>query len=408
MRKFWVQLVICVVLFIFTLTSISYAEVQGIGDVTFLELKADMIIETSKVTGNKWTLPYVSAHSAVLLDAQTGDVLYDREAKKQRPPASTTKILTAIVALEMAGLDEMSIVSEKADKVGEASLYLNKGNKIKLGELIEGALIRSGNDACVAIAEQTAGSLDEFIRLMNLKAVSLGACNSNFVNPHGLPDKDHYTTAYDLAIIARYAMTNPVFSKIVGQKISSIDFEQPLKSQIAKNTNKLLWNYPFADGIKTGTTNAAGKCLVASASKEGRRLICVLLNAPDRFGDAQRLLEWGFNYTEIVAMGKKGDFITNCPGYGSSIPIILGEDVFFCVEKVKKDDLRVQVEFIRGIYPPIKAGDVLGNYSILIGDKVLKKASLKSQFDYVGSPINFSGTLNLFVERVLDLWEKKG
>jgi D-alanyl-D-alanine carboxypeptidase (penicillin-binding protein 5/6) len=243
---------------------------------------------------------------------------------------------------------------------------------------------------------------------MNLKAVSLGARNSNFVNPHGLPDKDHYTTAYDLAIIARYAMANPVFSKIVAQKISTIDFEQPQKSQIAKNTNKLLWNYSFADGIKTGTTNAAGKCLVASASKEGRRLICVTLNAPDRFGDAKRLLEWGFNHTEIVTMGKKGDLITSYPGYGTNIPIILGGDVLFCVEKDKKEDLRVQSEFIRGIYPPIKAGDVLGNYNILIGDKVLKKVSLKSQLDYVGSLINYSGTLDLIVEHVLDLWEKKG
>ncbi len=412
MKKVWTRLIICVVLFIFILTSFSYADVtfsfEEIEETTFLEIKEDMIIETSKVTGNKWTLPYVSAHSAVLLDAQTGDILYDREAEKQRPPASTTKILTAILALEMAGLDETSIVSEKADKVGESSLYLNKGNKIKLGELIEGALIRSGNDACVAIAEQTAGSLDEFIRLMNLKAVSLGARNSNFVNPHGLPDKDHYTTAYDLAIIARYAMANPVFSKIVAQKISTIDFEQPQKSQIAKNTNKLLWNYSFADGIKTGTTNAAGKCLVASASKEGRRLICVTLNAPDRFGDAKRLLEWGFNHTEIVTMGKKGDLITSYPGYGTNIPIILGGDVLFCVEKDKKEDLRVQSEFIRGIYPPIKAGDVLGNYNILIGDKVLKKVSLKSQLDYVGSLINYSGTLDLIVEHVLDLWEKKG
>jgi len=262
-------------------------------------------IEKSKMVAGKWTLPYVSAHSAILIDSLTGDILYERDAYKQLPPASTTKVLTAITALDLASIDEISTVSEKADRVGESSIYLSKGNKLTLGELIEGALIRSGNDACVAIAEQTAGSLDEFIRLMNLKAASLGAFNSNFVNPHGLPDKNHYSTAYDLAVITRYAMNNPIFSKIVAQQYGVIEYKHPPKTQPVKNTNKLLWTYPLADGVKTGTTNAAGKCLIASATKDGRRLICVLLNAPDRFGDAYRLLEWGFNHTEIYYIGKK-------------------------------------------------------------------------------------------------------
>jgi len=198
------------------------------------EHSAEITIEASKISGGKWNLPYITAHSAILMDAQTGDILYEREAHKKRPIASTTKILTAILAIELADLNEVAVVSEKADRVGESSLYLNKGEKIKLGELIEGALLRSGNDACVAIAEQTAGSLDEFIRLMNKKALALGARNSNFVNPHGLPDDNHYSTAYDLALIARYAMDNPVFSEIVAQKYSVISFEEPAKSETVK------------------------------------------------------------------------------------------------------------------------------------------------------------------------------
>lgn len=412
MIKIWTRVWICVFLFVFLTVSSSYAETT----LTFEENDTlsssipieEMTIETSKISGDKWTLPYVSAHSAILLDFETGDILYNREGNKQRPPASTTKILTAIVALEMAGVEELSTVSERADQVGESSLYLNKGNQLKLGELIEGALLKSGNDACVAIAEQTAGSLDEFVRLMNLKAISLGATHSNFVNPHGLPDKDHYSTAYDLAVIARYAMKNSLFSEIVVKKISTISFEQPQKSQIVKNTNKLLWNYAFADGIKTGTTNAAGKCLIASASKEGRRLICVVLNAPDRFGDAQRLLEWGFTHTEIVTIGKAGDLIANYPSSGTNIPAVLGRDVVLCLEKLKIKDLRIQTEFHKGIYPPVKEGDVLGNYSILLGDTLIKKIPLVSQQDFVGSPINFSGTLNLLVDHFLDLLDKKG
>ncbi len=335
-RKIIVVLVLCIFL-----ANPAFADITISTD--------EITIETAKVSSGKWTLPYVTAHSAILMDAQTGDILYERDAYTQRPNASTTKILTAIVALELADLDEVTTISEKADKVGESSLHLNKDDRLKLGELIEGALVKSGNDACVAIAEQTAGSLDNFIRLMNLKAASLGAYNTNFTNPHGLPDKNHYSTAYDLAIIARYGLNIPEFSNIVQTKVATVNYEHPQKNQVVNNTNKLLYNYALANGVKTGTTNAAGKCLVASASKNGRRLISVVLNAPDRFGDAQRLLEWGFNNTKIVDMGKKGDFVTYHPSYQQSLPVALGSDVIICIETARINELRLQVEFIKGV-----------------------------------------------------------
>ncbi|MGI6449804.1 MAG: D-alanyl-D-alanine carboxypeptidase family protein [Desulfitobacteriia bacterium] len=403
------RVIICVFFFALVLTGSAYGEIAfnyQPADIIPDEESNDLIIETAKTIRESWTLPYVTAHSAILLDAQTGDILYERDAHKKRPPASTTKILTAILAIELADLDEIATVSEKADRVGESTIYLSKGNKLKLRELIEGALIRSGNDACVAIAEQIAGSHDEFVRLMNLRAISLGAKNSNFVNTNGLPAKDHYSSAYDLALITRYAMNNPVFSKIVAQKTATISFEVPPKSQIANNTNKLLWSYPFADGVKTGTTNAAGKCLVASASKEGRRLICVVLNAPDRFGDARRLLEWGFNQTEIMFYGKKGVYLANYPGYG--IPLILKDELHLCVEKAVKEKIKVQINFKEGVYPPIKAGDVLGNYNIVLGEKILKTVPLLAGENYVGRALNYSGTLNLVLDHVLDLLNKKG
>jgi len=355
-------------------------------------------VETSVTKLSKWTLPDVTAHAAILTDASTGEILFERDSNKQMPPASTTKILTAILALEMAEINEISTVSEKADLVGESSIYLNKGNRIKLGELIEGALIRSGNDACVAIAEQTAGSLDEFVRLMNIKAVSLGAYNSNFTNPHGLPDKNHYTTAYDLSVIARYAMNNPVFAETVAQKYSTVEFEQPRKSQEVKSTNKLLWNYALADGIKTGTTNAAGKCLIASASKDGRRLICVLLNAPDRFGDAQRLMEWGFNNTSTVEIGQKGDQITTYSIGETNIPVVLGEDVTVCVEKTKQENVITRIELDADIGHSIKSGEVLGYYYIYMDERLLKKAVLISGQNYE----------NNVKDRFLDLFTRKG
>lgn len=368
----------------------------------------EITVETAKVSSGKWNLPYVTAHSAILMDAETGDVLYQRDAHKQRPPASTTKILTAIVALELANLDEMVTVSEKADKVGESSLYLNKGDQLKLGELIEGALIKSGNDACVAIAEQTAGSLDAFIRLMNLKAVSLGAYNTNFTNPHGLPDKNHYSTAFDLAIMARYGLNIPEFSKIVQRKVSTIHYDHPQKNQVVNNTNKLLYNYSLADGVKTGTTNAAGKCLIASASKDGRRLISVVLNAPDRFGDAQRLLDWGFNNTKTITMGKQGAFITHHPLYQQSLPVVLAQDVVLCIETQKINGIKVQTEFVKGIYPPINKGDRVGSYNVYSVDQLIKAVPLVAGENSIGNPLDFSGTLNLFLDQALDIIGIKG
>ncbi|MGI5902486.1 MAG: serine hydrolase [Desulfitobacteriia bacterium] len=355
----------------------------------FAVAKSSVSIETSGFSGGEWSFPYVTAHSALLMDALTGEILYERDAHRQRPPASTTKVLTAIVALEMAKLNEIATVSEKADQVGESSIYLNKGNRLALRELLEGALIRSGNDACVAIAEQAAGSLDEFMRLMNLKAVSLGATRSNFVNPHGLPDKNHYSTAYDLAVIARYAMQDETFAHIVAQKYSTIEYEEPAKIQEVKNTNKLLWTYPYADGIKTGTTNAAGKCLIASASKEGRRLICVLLDAPDRFGDAERLMDWGFKNTEIVSFGKKGDPVATFPFAGSDIPLVLTKDLNICIRKENINTLGYEIKLKPLVRKEIKAGEVLGYYYIFTPERLLKKEVLVTPRNYKSSPLNF-------------------
>jgi D-alanyl-D-alanine carboxypeptidase (penicillin-binding protein 5/6) len=405
MLKTQARVLICAFLFVFVSINSCYA---AAADAASSPASSEPSVEIARLSGDNWTLPNVTAHSAILMDAETGDVLYNRDGYQQRPPASTTKILTAILALEMANLDEVSTISEKTDRVGESSIYLNRGNKIKLGELIEGALVKSGNDACAAIAEQTAGSVDEFVRLMNLKAISLGAFNSNFVNPHGLPDKNHYTTAYDLAVITRYALNNPVFAKIVSQKVSTVNYEQPQKSQIFKNTNKLLWSYPFADGVKTGTTNAAGKCLVASATKDGRRLICVLLNAPDRFGDASRLLEWGYQHTAIVTIGKKGDVIGYYPGYGEKIPAVIPQDITLCLEKSKIDDLITEVRFAQNISTPVKAGNVLGDYTVMIGSTVFKKIPLIAKQDYQGSLFSFPNGMNFVVDRFLDLLDKKG
>jgi D-alanyl-D-alanine carboxypeptidase (penicillin-binding protein 5/6) len=236
-----------------------------------------------------------TANTAILMEVGSGEILFEKNAYTERPPASTTKILTTLLALELGEPGELVKVSAKAAGVGQSTIFLDPGEELTLYELITGALVRSGNDACVAIAEEISGSETDFVRLMNRKAKLLGAQHTHFVNTNGLPHPDHYTCAYDLAVIARYALQNPVFASITRQKETTLHFLQPETISTVKNTNRLLWNYSYADGVKTGTTTAAGKCLIASATKDGRQLLAVLLNAPDRFGDAERLLEWGFS-----------------------------------------------------------------------------------------------------------------
>lgn len=241
----------------------------------------------------------ITADSAVAIDADTGEILFQKNAFQIKAPASTTKILTAILAIESGRLEELVTVSKRAAAVGESSIYLRTHDQLVLSELVHGALIKSGNDACVAIAEHLSPSEDEFVGMMNFKAQLLGAYNTTFYNTNGLPHRSHLTTAYDLAIIARYALQNPIFSKIVSTKEYTLQWTTPSSRTVyIRNTNKLLWTFPGATGVKTGTTNQAGNCLVASAKQDNHHIISVVLNSQNRYGDAQKLLEYGFQIKE--------------------------------------------------------------------------------------------------------------
>ena len=249
-------------------------------------------------------LPSISAPAAIAIDAKTGEVLYQKNAFQLRAPASTTKILTAILAIESGHLEDVVTVSETAASVGEASLHLRAFDQLLLKELVFGALIKSGNDACVAIAEHLSPSEAEFVGLMNLKARLLGAYDTTFYNTNGLPHPYHLTTAYDLALITRYALQNPIFRDIVATKSHKVKWITPYKSLLIKNTNRLLWSFPEITGVKTGTTVQAGKCLVASAQYGQQQIIAVVLNSSDRYGDAQKLLEYGIKTKEIQSYAK--------------------------------------------------------------------------------------------------------
>ncbi|KNZ69321.1 serine-type D-Ala-D-Ala carboxypeptidase [Thermincola ferriacetica] len=307
--------------------------------------------------------PAVSADAAVLMDANTGQVLYAKNAHKRRPPASTTKILTGILALDMGNPAETVVVSPRAAAVGESSIYLSAGEKLTLDELIQGALMKSGNDACAAIAEHIGGSIEMFSQLMNLKAKMLGAWNSNFINPHGLPAKNHYSTAYDLALIARYAMQNQRFAEIVAQKEKEIDWYGQSWNRHLKNTNKLLWRYIWADGIKTGTTKAAGQCLVSSASKDCRKLIAVVLKSGDRYGDSIQLFEYGFNnyyYQQVAVAGEYFGYADVQNGLYPKVQLAFKSDLGVLVPKDRPGSLEKRLVLERKPQAPVKAGQTLG------------------------------------------------
>ncbi|MCE5286252.1 MAG: D-alanyl-D-alanine carboxypeptidase, partial [Pelosinus sp.] len=225
--------------------------------------------------------PAIDAQAAILLDAKTGQILYNKNMNARLAPASTTKILTAIIAIESGRLDDTVKISARSAGTGGSSMHLYAGQLITLRELVTGLLLRSGNDAAVAIAEYLAGSTDEFVNIMNQKAHLIGAYNSQFKNPNGLSAAGHYSTAFDLACLARYALLDPTFAAIVNTKETTIEWLDRRghgTDKALRNTNKLLWMLADADGVKTGTTGEAGPCLVSSATRGNQKLIAVVLH----------------------------------------------------------------------------------------------------------------------------------
>ena len=236
--------------------------------------------------------PDIEAKAYLLADYATGTVLVAYNEHQPLPPASLTKIMTAIIALERSNPEATVTVGQKAVQVEGARMGLRAGEDIPLKDLLYGLLLVSANDAAIAIAEYVAGSEGEFVALMNAKAAELGMNNTHFANCHGLDTENHYASAYDLWLLTRYALANPTFAAIVSTA------EHTSGSYRLTSINRFLKLYPGADGVKTGTTPGAGECLIASATREGQKAVAIVLNSPDRYGEAASLLDYYFrNYT---------------------------------------------------------------------------------------------------------------
>ncbi|CEG27705.1 D-alanyl-D-alanine carboxypeptidase family protein [Bacillus sp. B-jedd] len=250
----------------------------------------------------------VSGRAAILMEQKTGRVLFEKQAHTPMRIASITKIMTAILAIESGKMDKEVLVSDRAVRTEGSSIYLKPGEKIKLKDLVYGLMLRSGNDAAAAIAEFVGGSEEGFAFLMNQKAAEIGMLNTYFSNPHGLDNKEnHYSTAYDMALLTRYAMGNEMYRKISGTKVHHSPNPEENWDREWRNKNRLLSMYPFSTGGKTGYTKRAKRTLVTTAKKGEMELIAVTLNAPDDWNDHILMFESGFasfNMGEILPKGK--------------------------------------------------------------------------------------------------------
>lgn len=309
-------------------------------------------------------IPELSARSAVVMDAGTGRVLYARDMKARRFPASTTKIMTLILALENSSPDEIVHIGPHAAGAEGSTLWLQDGDEIPMGELLTGMMMRSGNDATIAVAEHIAGSVDAFAKKMTEKAKEIGAEDTSFVNSSGLPDENHYTTAYDLALIASYGYREvPHFEEIVSTK----EIEYPWvkdESKHLRNENQMLWLYRGANGVKTGYTEKAGRCLVSGAKQNGLQLVSVVLDSTYMWNDSIALLDYGFQHVKARTLFKAGETVTSLhvrKGKGGSVPVVAASDVTIPLQDGEQEkDYEKHIEIPKRLQAPIRAGDVVG------------------------------------------------
>ena len=322
--------------------------------------------------------PEISARAAILIEWQTGTVLMEKRGFVRMHPASLTKMMTALVALERGRLEDLVRVSEEAASQPGSSMHLRPGDVFTLEDLLYGLMLVSGNDAAWAIAEHIGkGLASEFFELMNRRAKELGAINTRFENPHGLTHPNHYTTAFDLAVIAKACMRHPFFKQLVATKEKdAIEAESGVLLSL-ENTNRLLWIVPGADGVKTGTTQAAGQCLVASATRDGMRLLSVVLDSADRWHDTAALLEYGFDNFRYVKALSAGDVILTLPVSRSRarrVPILCAAELSACMPRYDVG-LRIEVDLPDSI-DPCPGGTAVGQASLRLGDQVVGSCDL--------------------------------
>ncbi|HPC99763.1 MAG TPA: D-alanyl-D-alanine carboxypeptidase family protein [Acetivibrio sp.] len=351
------------------------------------EMYADDLIEEEPLTRLYTTevsscvgtdLPQIEAGAAIVIDADSGRVLYEKNAYSRRAIASTTKIMTAIVALENGNLDDTVKVSKRASSIWGSTIKLREGEELTLRELMYGMMLKSGNDAALAVAEHIGGTVENFVKMMNDKAKELGLTNTSFKTPHGLDADGHYSTAYELAVLTQYALKNPVFSKIVSTQNISIG------NRNLYSTNEMLSLYPGADGVKTGYTGKAGRCLVTSAKRDGFRLISVVLFCSSRAKRAEsskKILDYAFsNYKpyELVKPNQKLGEVDVKRGLKNNVSVVSIEGIKIPLSEKEKEALKTEITLNNPVSSPVHMGVEVGTISFYVEGKLYAQAGIKT------------------------------
>lgn len=326
--------------------------------------------------------PSLSARACVLMDADSGKVLYGRDQDVRLPMASTTKIMTALVVADRLPADQAICIDRRAVGIEGSSIYLYEGEWLTVEQLLLGLLLESANDAAVALALACCDSIDAFAALMNEKATALGLRDTHFVNPHGLDDEQHYTTAYELGIIASAALSHPLLREIMAKRRATIplcdmqspaekeapagvpgsDHALPVGSRVLLNHNKMLRYYEGAIGVKTGYTKRSGRCLVSAACRDGLTLLAVTLDAPDDWNDHMQLLDYGYSLYSRITLCEKGAYVTHVPLSGGVQSYVVVTNPSACAITLPKarGSIVCRVELPRFVFAPIESGYTLG------------------------------------------------
>lgn len=342
--------------------------------------------------------PKITSTAAILMDKETGRILYQKNANEHLAMASTTKIMTAILLIENTLPDDIITVSKKAASIGGSSMKVRETEKARAEDMLYGLMLPSGNDAAIAIAEHIGGSVEGFAEMMNNKASELGCTNSHFVTPNGLDleDDGHYSTARDLAEMTRYAMKYDLFNTVIATQFNTVQTDQ--RSINLKNTNPLLGGYNGADGVKTGFTNLAGRCIVASATRDNMRLIAVVLGSDSsqtRKEETAKILDYGFNNYKMTEISEYTDCSITTDIYKGKIKQYITENHDYLrlpITEEEKQTIKVEKYTVTNLEAPVKSGTNIGNVCVYVGNELVYKKDIsipidipkKSFLDYLG------------------------
>ncbi|MBS3968542.1 MAG: D-alanyl-D-alanine carboxypeptidase [Clostridia bacterium] len=326
-------------------------------------------------SSNAMAKPNIAGEAAILMDAETGEILWGKNERDQKSPASITKLVTALVAIEKGNLQDEVTVSQEAVNTRGSIVWLRAGETQTLENLLYAIMLNSGNDAALVIAEHIGGTVDGFVGMMNQKARDLGAYSTNFVNPNGLPDQDHYSTAYDIALIMKAALDNPVLKEIIGTKTRDWN-GRDWQSQLV-NLNQLLWQYEGSLGGKTGYTNEAGRCLVAAANRDGMELISVVLgsNSQRIWSDSIRILDYGYDNFHKLKLMDQGDEILQIEIAGTSVPVLSGQVVEYLTNRNSDVFPTWQIK-MQNLDLPLEKGEVIGRLEFVLDGEIIESVGL--------------------------------